>query len=225
MSDVARLLGWQLHAQWLYHRISFVWRSQYTICSTNLVFRTFQKFWQLIRNCLWATIFLIDICVQGENKLSHERGSKTEIFVIFVFFLCILLMHRSHHLMILFPHVHTVWVVILQVLIAWACALSANSNVVSISTLLSLLVWALVTRCFLCFVSLNAQYSPLISEHLLRAVTLLLNGNVTRCIVLVVFYFLSFGARWSGRNIFRSTCRGIHLLSWITQVFQTCITL
>ena len=85
--------------------------------------------------------------------------------------------------------------------------------------------WALVTRCFLCLISLNVQYSPLISEHLLSAVTLLLNGNVKRCIVLVVFYFLSFGARWSGRDTFRSTCRGIHLLSWITQVFQTCITL
>ena len=73
-------------------------------------------------------------------------------------------------------------------------------TLVSISTLLILLVRALVTRCFLCFISLNVQYSPLISEHLLSAVTLLLNGNLTRCIVLVVFYFLSFGTRWSGRN-------------------------
>ena len=162
---------------------------------------------------------------RGEQIKSRKRFQNWNFRHFSSFSSAWVLMHRSHHLMILFPHVHTVWVVILQVLIAWACALSANSNVVSISTLLSLLVWALVTRCFLCFVSLNAQYSPLISEHLLRAVTLLLNGNVTRCIVLVVFYFLSFGARWSGRNIFRSTCRGIHLLSWITQVFQTCITL
>lgn len=187
----------------------------------QLVFRTIQKFWQLIRNCLWATIFLIDICVQGENKLSHERSSKTEIFVIFVFW------HAPHAQEpspddSFPPCSHGVS----RDLTSFDCiSFCTVRNIVSISTLLSLLVWALVTRCFLCFISLNVRYSPLISEHLLSAVTLLLNVNVTRCIVLVVFYFLSFGARWSGRNIFRSTCRGIHLLSWITQVFQTFITL
>ena len=74
MSDVARLLGWQLHAQWLYHRISFVWRSQYTICSTNLVFRTFQKFWQLIRNLFVSDNFSDrHMRARGEQIKSRKR--------------------------------------------------------------------------------------------------------------------------------------------------------